>query len=205
MKLNVLNWKNESSGEVSLNKEIFAKDERLDIIHRVVVWQLARKRAGTHAVKGRSDVKSSTRKIYSQKGTGRARHGAKSAPQFRGGGVVFGPQVRSHEYSLNKKVRKLGLKLALSMKVKDKALIILDDAKMSAPKTAELKNSLSVLNVRSGLIIDQSVDANLKKSASNLPKIKTLEVEGLNVWDIVRHDKLLLTKEALKKIEERLA
>jgi large subunit ribosomal protein L4 len=118
---------------------------------------------------------------------------------------VFGPQVRSHEYSLNKKVRKLGLKLALSMKVKDKALIILDDAKMSAPKTAELKNNLSVLNVRSGLIIDQSVDANLKKSASNLPKIKTLEVEGLNVWDIVRHDKLLLTKEALKKIEERLA
>jgi large subunit ribosomal protein L4 len=166
---------------------------------------MAKRRSGCHKTKERSEVKGSTRKIYKQKGTGQARHGAITAPIFVGGGIVFGPRVRSHGYSLNKKIRNLGLKVALSLKLKENSLIVLDKAKLKVGKSTELNKRLKALEIKSALFVDISVDENLKHSSANLLGVDVLPVIGLNVLDILQHQKLILTTEAVKKIEERLA
>ena len=172
---------------------------------RVVNWQLAKRRSGCHKTKQRSEVQGSTRKIYRQKGTGQARHGSIRAPIFRGGGIVFGPLVRSHEYKLNKNVRDLGLKTALSLKLKNNSIIILDHADIKSHKTADLSKQVGNFGEKSMLFIDVTPNDNLKRATANLYKIDVLPVIGINVLDILQHEKLILTVEALKKIEERFA
>lgn len=205
MKLDIVNINNDVTGQVDLQQEIFGLEPQADILYKVIHWQLAKRRAGTHQVKERGDVSGSTRKIYKQKGTGRARHGAIRGAQFRGGGIIFGPHFRDHGYKLNKKVRKLGLKFALSSKLKDVQLSILDSLNLATPKTAELKSSLSKFNAKSILIIDNKVNDNARNSCANLHTVNVLPVEGMNVYDIVRHEKVLITVDALNAIKERLA
>src|SRR3954466_4731318 len=174
-----------AGGSVDLSDEVFGLEPRADLLARCVRWQLAKRQAGTHAVKNRSDINRTTKKVYKQKGTGNARHGAASAPQFRGGGRAFGPQVRSHEHGLPKKVRALALKHALSAKVQDAALIIVEDAKLADPKTKALKESFGKLGVTSALIIaGPEVDVNIGRAARNIPNVDVLPVQGINVYDI---------------------
>lgn len=204
MKVDLLDLENQKKGEVELNPLIFGQIVRTDIMHGVVVWQMAKKRTGTHSTKEIADVKGSTRKIYKQKGTGRARHGSVRASQFRGGAIVFGPHPRSHEFSLNKKVRKLGLISALSLKKQENSIIVLDELKASGYKSALMLKILKGLNATTALLIDDVVEGTVLRSISNLPYVDALPVTGLNVLDILKHDKLVLTVAALKKIEERL-
>ena len=195
----------EAAGEIELDDDIFALEPRRDLIHRMVRYQLARRQSGTHYAKTRSDVVGSGKKIGNQKGGGRARHGNKKVPQFRGGGKAFGPQPRSHAHDLPKKVRKLALKHALSDKAKSEQLLIIDDARMGEVKTSLLKSRLSALGIESALVVTgAAVDANLEKSAWNIPNLDVLPVQGINVYDIMRRDKLVLTKAALEGLEARL-
>lgn len=205
MQFKVKNFDNKEVGAVELNDNIFCLEERQDILSRVVNWQLAKRRSGCHKTKQRSEVQGSTRKIYRQKGTGQARHGSIRAPIFRGGGIVFGPVVRSHEYKLNKNVRDLGLKTALSLKLKNNSIIILDHADIKSHKTADLSKQVGNFGEKSMLFIDVTPNDNLKRATANLYKIDVLPVIGINVLDILQHDKLILTVDALKKIEERFA
>lgn len=206
MKAKVVTLDNKASGEVSLSKEIFGLPERKDILHRVVNWQLAKRRAGTHLVKGRSDVGGSNKKPFRQKGTGNARRGTMYATQHRGGGIVMGPKVRSHAIELPKKIRALGLKTALSAKQAAGELIILKEAALKSPKTAELSKQFAALGFTSALIVDGAeVNENFKKAVSNLKFVDVLPAQGANVYDILRHEKLVLTEAAIKKLEERLA
>lgn len=205
MQLKVKNFDNKEVGAVELNEAIFGLEERQDILARVVNWQLAKRRSGCHKTKQRSEVQGSTRKIYRQKGTGQARHGSIRAPIFRGGGIVFGPLVRSHEYKLNKNVRDLGLKTALSLKVKNNSIIILDHADVKSHKTADLRKQVANFSDKSILFVDANPKDNLKRATANLFKVDVLPVVGINVLDILQHEKLVLTMDALKKIEERLA
>jgi large subunit ribosomal protein L4 len=205
MQFKVKNFDNKEVGAVELNDSIFGLEERQDILSRVVNWQLAKRRSGCHKTKQRSEVQGSTRKIYRQKGTGQARHGSIRAPIFRGGGIVFGPLVRSHEYKLNKNVRDLGLKTALSLKLKNNSIIILDHADIKSHKTADLSKQVGNFGEKSMLFIDVTPNDNLKRATANLYKIDVLPVIGINVLDILQHEKLILTVEALKKIEERFA
>ena len=205
MQFKVKNFDNKEVGAVELNDSIFGLEERQDILSRVVNWQLAKRRSGCHKTKQRSEVQGSTRKIYRQKGTGQARHGSIRAPIFRGGGIVFGPLVRSHEYKLNKNVRDLGLKTALSLKFKNNSIIILDHADIKSHKTADLSKQVGNFGEKSMLFIDVTPNDNLKRATANLYKIDVLPVIGINVLDILQHEKLILTVEALKKIEERFA
>jgi large subunit ribosomal protein L4 len=204
MKLDLLNLNSEKKGEIELHSAVFGQVVRIDIMHRVVSWQRSKSRAGTHSTKEVGDVEGSTRKIYKQKGTGRARHGGIRAPQFRGGAVIFGPHPRSHAYSLNKKVRKLGLISALSLKKQEKSIIVLDELNIEGPKASLMMQKLKALNVSAALIIDDVISSDVLNSVSNLPNVDALPVAGLNVLDILKHDKLILTVGALKKIEERL-
>ncbi len=206
MKAKVVTLDNKASGEISLNAEIFGLPERKDILHRVVNWQLAKRRAGTHLVKGRSDVSGSKKKPFNQKGTGRARRGTLYGTQHRGGGIVMGPQVRSHAIELPKKVRALGLKTALSAKQAAGELIILKDVVLTSPKTADLAKQFAALGFSSALIIDGAeVNVNFLKALSNLKHVDVLPAQGANVYDILRHKKLVLTEAAIQKLEERLA
>ncbi len=205
MKLKVFTWNKEVVGEVVLNHAIFGCQERVDILHQIINWQLAKRRLGSHQTKDRGEVQGSTRKIYRQKGTGRARHGGIRAPQFRGGGVTFGPHVRYHGYKLNKKLRSLGLRIALSLKAQRQELVILDDLAIQDAKTSALHAKLKGFEAKSLLIIDNVVQDNLKLAAGNLMKVDVLPVCGLNVYDILRHEKLIVSAQALKSIEERLA
>lgn len=205
MKLDLLDLENQKRGEVELNSLIFGQIARADIMHRVIVWQMAKRRSGNHSVKEIADVSGSTRKIYKQKGTGKARHGSLRAPQFRGGSVIFGPHPRSHEFSLNKKVRRLGLISALSLKKQENSIIVLDELKLHHAKASEMSRKLKALGVSTGLIIDESISFDTLRSVRNLHKIDVLPSAGLNVLDILRHDKLILTVDALTKIEERLS
>jgi large subunit ribosomal protein L4 len=178
---------------------------RPDILHRMVNWQLAKRRQGTHKTKGISDISGTTKKPYRQKGTGRARQGSLRSPQFRGGAVIFGPVVRSHAIDLPKKVRKLALKTALSAKAKDGKLVVLDEAKLAKPKTADLVKRLDKLGWSSALIIDgPELDANFARAAANIPGLDVLPQQGANVYDILRRDTLVLTREAVKHLEARL-
>ena len=205
MKVAVRNLDNQIVGEVSLTEEIYGQAIRSDILHTVVNWQRARKQSGTHKKKGLSEVSGTGKKPYKQKGTGNARLGTLRAPQCRGGAVIFGPVVRSHEFDLPKKVRKLGLKIALSSKLAEQKLIIIDRAVLSEPKTALLNLKLQNFNVRSILVIDgKDIDQNFKRAAENLMNIDILPTIGANVYDILKHDFIMLTTEALSALEERL-
>lgn len=205
MKLNVINFENKNVGSIELDEAIFGLEVRADILHRVVNWQLAKAQAGTHAVKGRSDVSLTPKKPFKQKGGGRARQGSMKGPQFRGGGIVFGPVVRDHSHDLTKKFRKLGLKTALSAKAKDGKIVIVDEAKLSAPKTKDLISIVKNCGFENSLFIDgKEVDANFALASRNIVGVDILPTIGANVYDILRRDKLVLTKEAVVALGERL-
>jgi len=204
MQLDVKTFGGESAGSVELDDAIFGLEPRADILARMVRWQLAKRRAGTHAVKNRAEIWRTGKKMFKQKGTGNARHGSARAPQFRGGGRAFGPQVRSHAHDLPKKVRALALRHALSTKAKDQTLIVVDDARLDAPKTKELKDQFGKLGLGSALIISGAeVEANFGLAARNLPNIDVLPVQGINVYDILRRDTLVLTRAAVDALEAR--
>ena len=204
MKVKTLNKTKSNNSEVVIKDEIFGIDPNEDVILRVLNWQLAKKQQGNHKVKSRSEVKSTTAKMYRQKGGGRARHGASSVVQFRGGGVVHGPVVRSHGHKLNKKIRKLGLKSALSSKVKNDNLIIVDKLDCDG-KTSSLKKMFVSLKINSCCII-QNNDASdtFVRAIKNIPNSIVISELGANVYDILKHKKLIITESAIKKLEERL-
>ncbi|MFI5013648.1 MAG: 50S ribosomal protein L4 [Hyphomicrobiales bacterium] len=204
MQVSVTTLLGKDAGEVALSDEIFGLDPRADILQRCVRWQLAKRRAGTHDVKNRAEINRTTKKLYKQKGTGNARHGSARVAQFRGGGRAFGPLPRSHEHGLPKKVRVLALKHALSAKAKDGAILIIDKASVEAPKTKALREQFGKLGLANALIIDGAeIEANFKLAARAIPNIDVLPVQGLNVYDILRREKLVLTQAALHAIEER--
>lgn len=204
MELTVKTLDGTDAGSVTLSDEIFGLEPRADILHRCVTWQLARRQAGTHRTKGRSEINRTSKKMYKQKGTGNARHGAASAPQFRGGGRAFGPVVRSHAIDLPKKVRALALKHALSSKAKAEQLIVVDKASLDDPKTKALKDRFEKLGIASVLVVDGTeVEANLALAARNLPYVDVLPIQGINVYDILRRDTLVLTKAAIDALEAR--
>jgi len=205
MKLDVISLDNKKSGTVDLDDAIFGADVRGDLMSRYVNWQLAKRRAGTHAVKGRSDVSGGGKKPFRQKGSGNARQGTSRAPQHRGGGTVFGPTPRSYEHKLPKKVRQLALKSALSAKQAQGKLVVLDKAELKAPKTADLAKKLGMLGWGSALIIDGAeVNQNFARACGNLVGIDVMPSVGANVYDILRHDTLVLTQDAVEKLQERL-
>jgi large subunit ribosomal protein L4 len=205
MELKVTTLDGGEAGSVSLSDAIFGLEPRADLIQRCVVWQLAKRRAGTHAVKNRADIWRTGKKMYAQKGTGGARHGSARVPQFRGGGRAFGPVVRSHEIGLPKKMRALALKHALSAKAKDGGIIVLDKATVKEGKTKQLASHFEKLGWQSGvLIIDGAeVEAGFRSAARNIPNIDVLPIQGINVYDIMRRGKLVLTKAALDALEAR--
>lgn len=205
MKTKVLNLDNKAAGEVELKDEIFGLEPRTDLIQRVVVWQLAKRRSGNHKTLTRAQINRTKHKLGKQKGGGVARHGARSAPQFVGGGKAMGPVVHSHEFDLPKKVRALGLRHALSSKAKDGAIVVLDEAKSAAIKTATLAKQFGGLGLTKALVVDGEFDKNFELSARNINHVSLLPAKGLNVYDIMRSEKLVLTKAALSAIEERLA
>ena len=204
MKLTVRTLDNKEAGDIELAEEVFGLPVRSDILARVVNWQLAKRRAGTHKTKGISDISGTTRKPYKQKGTGRARQGSLRSPHFRGGAVIFGPVVRSHEFGLQKKVRKLGLKTALSAKQAEGKLVVIDAASVAEAKTKALRAQFETLGWNSVLIIDGAVDEGFAKAARNLPKVDVLPTAGANVYDILRRDTLVLTRAAVEQLEARL-
>ncbi len=205
MKINVIDISSKALGTTNLSDAIFGLEPRKDILHRTIVYQLAKKRAGTHKVKNRAEITATTKKMYKQKGTGSARHGSKKVPQFRGGGRAFGPHPRDHSIKLTKKFRKLALRHALSSKLKDDNIVILSEAKLSKPKTSLLVKNLQKLAVDSALFIDaKEFDKNFELATMNIPNIDILPVQGINVYDMLKRDKLFITKAALKEIEGRL-
>ena len=204
MKLTVRNLDNKEVGDIELADDVFGLPVRRDILARVVNWQLAKRRAGTHKTKGISEISGTTKKPYKQKGTGRARQGSLRSPQFRGGAVIFGPVVRSHAFGLQKKVRRLGLKTALSAKQAEGKLVVLDEARLDDAKTKALRAQFDALGWASVLIIDGAVNENFARAARNLPKVDVLPEQGANVYDILRRDTLVLTRAAVQQLEARL-
>ncbi len=205
MKADVIKLDAKKAGTVDLDDEIFGLDPRRDILHRVVRWQLAKRQAGTHKVKTRSETSYSTKKIYRQKGTGGARHGDRNAPIFRKGGVYKGPTPRSHAHDLTKKFRKLGLKHALSAKAGAGELIVLEDSAMAEGKTKALAKALQDMGVRRAFIVDGAeVNENFARAAANIDGVDVVPAAGANVYDILRRDKLVLTKAAVEALEARL-
>lgn len=206
MQVDIINFDGKAVGKVELTDAIFGVSPRADILHRVVTWQRAKSRAGTHAVKTVSDVAGSGKKAFKQKKTGNARQGEKYNVHMRGGGVVHGPVVRDHSIDLPKKVRALGLKMALSSKVAEGNLVIIDSEKLSSAKTGAFAKQLKKLDIASALFVGATdLDENFRKSAANIPNIDALPTIGLNVLDILKHDKLVLTADAVKAVEARLA
>jgi large subunit ribosomal protein L4 len=204
MELKMLSLDGNEAGNVTLNKDIFGLVPRADLIHRCVVWQLAKRRAGTHAVKNRADIARTGKKLAAQKGTGGARHGSHRVNLFRGGGRSFGPVVRSHEIGLPKKVRSLALRHALSAKAKDGGIVVLNEAKLQEGKTKILTERFAKLDIVNALIIDGAeIDTKFRNAARNIPHVDVLPVAGINVYDILRHGKLVLTKAALDALEAR--
>lgn len=192
-----------SAGSAELPDEFFAAQPRADIMARVVHWQLAKQRAGTHSTKGLNDVQGTTKKPYRQKGTGNARQGSLRAPQFRGGGIAHGPVPHAHAYRLNKKVRRLGLISALSQKHAEGKLVVIDTT-AGATKTNELAKKLKALGWRSALIVDRAVDKGFLRCSRNIPGIDVLPTIGANVYDILRHDVLAITAAGIDGLTERL-
>lgn len=206
MKYEVVNLQNEKVGDIELSASIFQQPVRVDILSRVVEWQLAKRRAGTHKTKEIADISGTTKKMYRQKGTGGARHGSKRAPQFRGGSVIFGPVVRSHAYSLPKKVRQLGLKTVLSSKLQSGDVIVVDSFEINQPKTKNLKAVLAKFGTENMLLIDVDTNrlTNTALAAGNVMGFDVLPQIGANVYDILRKEKLILTVDAIKALEARL-
>jgi large subunit ribosomal protein L4 len=204
MELKITTFDGGEAGSVNLSDAIFGLEPRTDLLQRCVKWQLAKRRAGTHAVQNRADVWRTGKKMYAQKGTGGARHGSMRANLFRGGGRSFGPVVRSHEHGLPKKVRALALKHALSAKAKDGGILVVDKAAIDGGKTKALKASFAKLGLVNALIVDGAeVDAGLKLAARNLRNIDVLPIQGINVYDILRRTKLVLTRAAVDALEAR--
>jgi large subunit ribosomal protein L4 len=204
MELKVTTLEGKAAGSVQLSDAIFGLEPRKDIIQRCVNWQLAKRQAGTHKTQGRADVWRTGKKMYKQKGTGRARHHSARAPQFRGGGKAHGPVVRSHEHELPKKVRALGLKHALSAKAKAANIIVVDELKLAEGKTKVLTANLAKLGLTNALVIGGAeVDQNFSRAAANIPNIDVLPVQGINVYDILRRGTLVLSKAAVEALEER--
>ena len=204
MQIDIRTLDNATAGTAELPDEIFAVSPRADIMARVVHWQLAKRRAGTHRTKGMGEVSGTTKKPYKQKGTGNARQGSLRAPQFRTGGRVHGPVVRDHGYDLPKKVRRLGLISALSQKQAEGKLVVLDAA-TSGTKTKELAAKLKVLGWGSVLVVDRAVDAGFLRASRNIAGIDVLPSVGANVYDILQHDLLVVTSAAVEGLKERLA
>jgi|TARA_B110000503_G_scaffold26906_1_gene42666 large subunit ribosomal protein L4 len=203
LKLKVINIDNKPGNEIELSDFVFGIEPRADIMARVVRWQLAKRRLGNHSVKTRADIKMTTAKMYKQKGTGKARHGSAAVSQFRGGGSAHGPVVHSHSHSLNKKVRLLGLRSALSAKAKLGKLVILENVKCDG-KSASLKKKLDAMGFKNLLVITgDAVDGNFQRAASNIIHVDLLSHAGLNVYDIVRKDNLIITDDAIKLLEGR--
>ena len=204
MKIVVKNWKADSVGDMELSDIVFSLSPRKDILARVVHWQLAKRQSGNHKTKGMGEVSGTTKKPWKQKGTGRARAGSLRAPQFRGGGVVFGPVVHDHGYSLQKKVRQLGLKMALSCKFSENRLVVLDDLRFPHGKTKEAVSGLRALGVTSALVVGGVEDMDsVKKALSNIIKVDFLPHIGLNVYDILNHEHLILSRHAVQCLQER--
>lgn len=205
MKLDVIKLDGGKAGSVDLDDAIFGIDDiRGDILQRVVTWQLAKRRSGNHKIQVRNEVSRTGKKMYKQKGTGGARHGSARVPQFRGGGRAFGPVVRSHATDLPKKVRALALKHALSAKAKDGGLIVIDNAQLEAAKTKALLGHFSGLGLTNALIIDGAeLNNGFATAARNIPNIDVLPIQGINVYDILRRQKLVLTKAAVDALEAR--
>ena len=208
MKLDVKTMDNKPAGNITLADEVFGVALRSDIVARVVKWQLAKRRAGTHKVKSRSEVAMTTAKMFKQKGTGRARHGSAAVVQFRGGGVVHGPIVRDHGHALPKKVRQLGLRSALSSKAAEGKLLVVDNIAQKgklAGKTAKLREQLTKLGAVNALIVGGAeLDTAFVNAARNIPLVDVLPQQGINVYDILRRDVLILSKDAAAHLEERL-
>ncbi|MDO8295659.1 MAG: 50S ribosomal protein L4 [Caulobacter sp.] len=207
MKLDVIKLDGAKAGSVDLDDAIFGIDEiRGDILQRVVTWQLAKRRSGNHKIQVRNEVSRTGKKMYKQKGTGGARHGSRRAAQFVGGAKAHGPVVRSHEFGLNKKIRALALRHALSSKAKSGSLVVIDAAELTDPKTAGLRATLDKMGLKNALIIaGPEVNANFKLAARNIPNIDVLPNAGLNVYDVLRRGTLVLTKSAIDGISARFA
>lgn len=205
MKCDIVNLDNQSVGSIELADSVFGAEVRADILSRVVNWQLANRRAGTHKTKTIAEVSGTTKKPYKQKGTGNARQGSLRATQFRGGGISFGPVVRSHAQDLPKKIRRLGMRCALSVKAQNGKLIVVDELKLPEVKTKELLAKMNKLGVESALFIGGAeLDNNFNLAARNIVGVDVLPQQGANVYDILRRDTLVLTKEAAENLEARL-
>nr|CRH06679.1 50S ribosomal protein L4 [Candidatus Magnetococcus massalia] len=197
---------NQEVRSAELSESVFGREIRADILGMAVNYQLAKRRQGTASVLGRSDVKGGGKKPYRQKGTGNARQGTIRAPQFRTGGVVFGPHTRDYGHKVNKKVRRLALKTALSAKAAAEEIVIVDQLKMDEIKTKAMANTLEALGaLNSAMVVTNSHEENVALSARNLPRVMVTDIDGVNVYDLLRHEKLVITEEAVKSLEEKLA
>jgi len=204
VKIDITSLDGTNAGSIELSDAIFGLEPRPDILARMVRYQLAKRRAGTHKVKDRGEIARTGKKMYRQKGTGNARHGSARVPQFRGGGRTFGPVVRSHAHDLPKKVRALALKHALSAKARDGGIIVWANAEIDQSKTKGLKADFAKLGLTNALIIDgAALQANFSRAARSIPKVDVLPVQGINVYDILRREKLVLTKAAIDALEAR--
>jgi len=204
MELKILSLDGKQAGSATLPDAIFALEPRKDLIQRCVNWQLAKRQRGTHKVKFKDEINRTGKKMYRQKGTGSARHGSARVPQFRGGGRVFGPHVRSHAHDLPKKVRALALRHALSAKAKDGGILLIDKASIKDSKTKALSKHFEKLEIVNALIIDGAeIEVGFRNAARNIPNIDVLPIQGINVYDIMRRGKLVLTKAALDALEAR--
>ena len=205
MKAKVVTLDNKAAGDIELDEAVFGVDVRKDILSRMVNYQLAKRRAGTHKVKTRGEISGTTAKPFRQKGTGRARQGSARATQFRGGATVFGPVVREHGHKLPKRVRRMALRCALSAKQADGKLVVLDDMKLAEGKTKTLADKLEKLGVANALVVGGAeVDENFTRAAKNIALVDVLPIQGANVYDILRRDTLVLTREAVETLEARL-
>jgi large subunit ribosomal protein L4 len=205
MKCDVISLDSKKVGDVDLDDAVFGVPVRPDLLLRVVNWQLAKRRAGTHKTKGISEISGTTKKPYKQKGTGRARQGSLRSPQFRGGATIFGPVVRSHEHKLPKKVRRQALRSVLSSKQAEGKLVVIEDAKLKKPRTSDLAKQIKKLGWKSALVIDGAeTDLNFVRACSNLIGFDVLPSQGANVYDILNRDTLVLTRNAVEKLVERL-
>ena len=208
MKLEIRSLDNQNKGDIELSSDIYGLEPRKDILARMVNYQLAKRRAGTHKVKTRSEIARTGAKLFRQKGTGRARAGSARVSQFRGGGVAFGPHNRDHAHKLPKKVRALALKMALSSKIVSKQLVILEDLAIKEPKTKALQTQLNMLGMKNALFIgdnDVASYSNFDKAVRNIPNMDILPARGINVYDILRREQLVLSKAAVAYLQERLA
>jgi len=200
----VYNTQGAKVSQIDLMDQVFDVPVKGHVLHEVVKMQLAQRRAGTVGTKGRSDVRGGGQKPYRQKGTGRARAGSRNSPLWRGGGVIFGPTVRNYGYKVPKKVRKLALRMALSAKLKDEALMVVDALDMEFPKTKAFVDILKALKVENALVVTDRKLENVELSSRNIPKVKVIRSEGLNVYDVLKYEQLILVEPSVNQIHERL-